>query len=44
MISAVLGETGEGLARLVRHRLIHKIGDHFGFSEEDIDRIEAATD
>jgi predicted Zn-dependent protease with MMP-like domain len=29
---------------LVRHVLIHKVGHHFGFSAEDIQRIEAATD
>jgi predicted Zn-dependent protease with MMP-like domain len=34
-------ETGEDLARLVRHVLIHEIGHHFGFSDEDMARIEA---
>ena len=34
-------ETGEDLARLVRHVLIHEIGHHFGFSDEDMERIEA---
>jgi predicted Zn-dependent protease with MMP-like domain len=33
-------ETGEDLTRLVRHVLIHEIGHHFGFSDEDIARIE----
>ena len=33
-------ETGEGLARIVRHVLIHEIGHHFGFSDEDMARIE----
>jgi predicted Zn-dependent protease with MMP-like domain len=33
-------ETGEGLARVVRHVLIHEIGHHFGFSDEDMERIE----
>jgi predicted Zn-dependent protease with MMP-like domain len=37
-------ETGEDLARLVRHVLVHEIGHHFGFSDEDMARIEAATD
>ena len=37
-------ETGEDLARLMRHVLIHEIGHHFGFSDEDMARIEAATD
>ena len=35
-------ETGEDLARLVRHVLIHEIGHHFGFSDEDMARIEAS--
>jgi len=35
-------ETGEDLARLVRHVLIHEIGHHFGFSDEDMERIEEA--
>jgi predicted Zn-dependent protease with MMP-like domain len=34
-------ETGEDLARLVRHVLIHEIGHHFGFSDEDMARLEA---
>ena len=34
-------ETGEDLARIVRHVLIHEIGHHFGFSDEDMVRIEA---
>ena len=33
-------ESGEDLARLVRHVLIHEIGHHFGFSDDDMDRIE----
>ena len=33
-------ESGEDLARLVRHVLIHEIGHHFGFSDEDMARIE----
>jgi predicted Zn-dependent protease with MMP-like domain len=35
-------ETGEDLAHLVRHVLIHEIGHHFGFSDEDMARIEAS--
>ena len=35
-------ESGEDLARLVRHVLIHEIGHHFGFSDEDMARIEAS--
>jgi predicted Zn-dependent protease with MMP-like domain len=33
-------ETGEDLSRIVRHVLIHEIGHHFGFSDEDMARIE----
>jgi predicted Zn-dependent protease with MMP-like domain len=33
-------ETGEDLFGIVRHVLIHEIGHHFGFSDEDMDRIE----
>jgi len=35
-------ETGEDLAAVVRHVLIHEIGHHFGFSDEDMERIEGA--
>src|ERR1700756_833578 len=35
-------ETGEDLARLVSHVMIHEIGHHFGFSDEDMARIEAS--
>ncbi|MEQ8667488.1 MAG: metallopeptidase family protein [Rhodospirillales bacterium] len=35
-------ETGEDLTVLVRHVLIHEIGHHFGFSDEDMERIEGA--
>ncbi len=34
-------ETGEDLAHVVRHVLIHEIGHHFGFSDEDMEAIEA---
>ncbi|MDA8232592.1 MAG: metallopeptidase family protein [Magnetospirillum sp.] len=33
-------ETGEDLSGLVKHVLIHEIGHHFGFSDEDMERIE----
>lgn len=36
-------ETGEDLYDLVRHVLIHEIGHHFGFSDEDMERIEAGS-
>ena len=34
-------ETGEDLARVVRHVLIHEIGHHFGFSDDEMALIEA---
>jgi predicted Zn-dependent protease with MMP-like domain len=33
-------ESGEDLAHLVRHVLIHEIGHHFGFSDEEMEAIE----
>ena len=33
-------ETGEDLALLIRHVMIHEIGHHFGLSDEDMERIE----
>ena len=33
-------ETEEDLTRIVRHVLIHEIGHHFGFSDDDMERIE----
>lgn len=33
-------ETGEDLTRVIRHVLIHEAGHHFGFSDEDMARIE----
>ena len=34
-------ETGEDLVHVVRHVLIHEIGHHFGFSDDDMEAIEA---
>ena len=34
-------ETGEDLAHVVRHVLIHEIGHHFGLSDDDMERLEA---
>ncbi|MBT5413016.1 MAG: metallopeptidase family protein [Rhodospirillaceae bacterium] len=34
-------EAGEDLAHIVRHVLIHEIGHHFGFSDDDMERLEA---
>ena len=36
-------ETGEELGLVVRHVLIHEIGHHFGFSDEDMERIEGSA-
>ena len=32
---------GESLERVIRHVLIHEVGHHFGFSDADMDAIEA---
>ena len=37
-------ESGEELAHLVRHVLIHEIGHHFGFSDDDMERLEEAAE
>ena len=37
-------EHEETLGAIITHVLVHEIGHHFGFSDEDIDRIEAAAD
>ncbi|MDA0702153.1 MAG: metallopeptidase family protein [Proteobacteria bacterium] len=34
-------EAGVDLAHIVRHVLIHEIGHHFGFSDDDMERLEA---
>ena len=33
-------ETGESFEAIVRNTLIHEIGHHFGFSDEDMERFE----
>jgi predicted Zn-dependent protease with MMP-like domain len=33
-------DSGEDLAHIVRHVMIHEIGHHFGFSDEDIEALE----
>ena len=33
-------ETGEDLQDIVRHVLIHEIGHHFGYSDDDMEAIE----
>jgi predicted Zn-dependent protease with MMP-like domain len=37
-------EHQETLGHLVTHVLVHEIGHHFGLSDEDMERIEAAAD
>jgi predicted Zn-dependent protease with MMP-like domain len=37
-------ETGEDLRHVVRHVLIHEIGHHFGFSDEDMETLEEIAD
>lgn len=34
-------ENGEAVADVIRHVLIHEIGHHFGYSDADMDAIEA---
>jgi predicted Zn-dependent protease with MMP-like domain len=34
-------ETAEPLQAIVRHVMVHEIGHHFGFSDDDMERIEA---
>jgi len=36
-------ETGETLEALVTHVLVHEVGHHFGLSDADMERIEAAA-
>lgn len=37
-------ETQEDFGDLVRHVLIHEVGHHFGFSDEEMEQIEAAAE
>jgi len=37
-------ESGEDLPHIVRHVLIHEIGHHFGFSDDDMEALEQAAD
>jgi predicted Zn-dependent protease with MMP-like domain len=43
-IIAYADATGVPLEDVVRHVLIHEIGHHFGFSDDDMDAIEQAAD
>jgi predicted Zn-dependent protease with MMP-like domain len=36
-------ETGVGLEALVTHVIVHEVGHHFGFSDEDMHAIERAA-
>ena len=37
-------ESGEDLVHLIRHVLIHEIGHHFGFSDAEMEAIEAGEE
>ena len=37
-------ETGEDLHHVIRHVLIHEIGHHFGFSDDDMEALEKQAD
>ncbi len=37
-------EHDETLGAIITHVLVHEIGHHFGLSDEDMERIEAAAD
>ena len=39
-IRAYAEQTGERLSHVIRHVIIHEIGHHFGFSDDDMRRIE----
>ena len=36
-------DTGEDLAHVVRHVLIHEIGHHFGLSDDDMEALEESA-
>ena len=37
-------ETGEDFEAIIRNTLIHEVGHHFGFSDDDMDRLESDDD
>ena len=43
-ILAYWTEHEESLAAIVAHVLVHEIGHHFGFSDEDMEAIEASVE
>ncbi len=42
-ILAYWNDHADSLAAIVTHVLVHEIGHHFGFSDEDMEAIEAAA-
>jgi predicted Zn-dependent protease with MMP-like domain len=42
-ILAYWNDHAESLAAIVTHVLVHEVGHHFGFSDEDMEAIEAAA-
>jgi len=36
-------DSGEDLCEVVKHVLVHEIGHHFGFSDDDMEHIERAV-
>ena len=38
------GKGGDSLEAIVTHVLVHEIGHHFGFSDDDMEAIEARAD
>jgi predicted Zn-dependent protease with MMP-like domain len=43
-ILAYWGQSEDGLEAIVTHVLVHEIGHHFGFSDEDMEAIEAQAE
>jgi predicted Zn-dependent protease with MMP-like domain len=37
-------DTGEDLGHVVRHVLIHEIGHHFGFSDDEMETLETIAE
>ena len=37
-------ETGEDFEAIIRNTLIHEVGHHFGFSDDDMERLESDDD
>jgi predicted Zn-dependent protease with MMP-like domain len=36
-------DSGEALGDIITHVLIHEVGHHFGFSDDDMERLEASA-